>query len=325
MNGLSAVEMKHRVEKLGFPFGWYGVAEASDVHPGMVLPLRWLNREWIVYRTAHGVAQVADAFCPHLGAHLASGDGSTCEGRIVCPFHKWQFDGATGELVSIPYSETKLSSKVQLTLLPTREVDGVILVWYHPLGREPQFEPFTNFGAGQAQDWNLHTLKRWETTCPYRDILENLFDTAHIVQLHNAEAQPVIQAYEKTSYGLRVQYESRSKPGQAALLKSFECNLSGVTLLSQRFEGVGYAALFILSFTPIDDERFVQTARLYLKNDGPAEMSAIVGKTFMDRFIYEVEQDLKVLNYKKHLSSPMLCADDGPIMKFRTYANGYYL
>ena len=39
---------------------------------------------------------------------------------------------------------------------------------------------------------------------------------------------------------------------------------------------------------------------------------------------YEVEQDFKVLDFKKHLPKPKLCAGDGPIGKFREYAESYY-
>jgi 3-ketosteroid 9alpha-monooxygenase subunit A len=324
MATIAPIPMKHRVEDTEFPFGWYGVAESNDVTGGALLPLSWLGREMVAYRTADGMAQVADAYCPHLGAHLASADGSICDGRLKCPFHKWQFDGVTGAVTHIPYTDVMVPSSVKLTLYPTREVDGVIVIWYHPEGAAPLFEPFDCSALRGDGRWVLYETKRWETTCPFRDILENLFDTAHIVQLHNAAAIPDIKAFEPKPYGLRVDYETDPDSGEATPLKRFECNFSGVTLLSQYYEGVGYTALFVFTFTPINEERFVQTTRLYLKDEGSVEALESIGKAFVERFVYEVDQDMLVLNYKKHLTKPRLCAGDGPIMKFRRYAETYY-
>ena len=48
-----------------------------------------------------------DAYCPHLGAHLA--EGGRVQGESVrCPFHAWEFDGASGE----PYTEDAATAPI---------------------------------------------------------------------------------------------------------------------------------------------------------------------------------------------------------------------
>ena len=59
-----------------------------------------VNPQW---RDEDGAAHVMDAYCPHMGAHLAVG-GCVKGTRIVCPFHQWAFD-AEGRNVDIPYAE----------------------------------------------------------------------------------------------------------------------------------------------------------------------------------------------------------------------------
>src|SRR3546814_15360186 len=88
------------------------------------------SSDLIAYRNRDGTAQVADAYCPHLGAHLASHDGEICEGRITCPFHKWQFDSATGKVEHIPYTDVPVPPSVRLKMHPTRETDGRIRIWH---------------------------------------------------------------------------------------------------------------------------------------------------------------------------------------------------
>jgi len=95
MSRIEPLPMRLRAPVQGFPKGWYRVADAGEVLPDALLPVSWLNDQYIVFRGADGRAQVADAFCPHMGAHLASHDGCLRHGRIVCPFHKWEFDAAS--------------------------------------------------------------------------------------------------------------------------------------------------------------------------------------------------------------------------------------
>jgi 3-ketosteroid 9alpha-monooxygenase subunit A len=322
MSHLEPMPMKYRAPAQGFPKGWYCVAEAAQVNAETLTAVSWLGEQLIAYRTPDGAAQVADAYCPHMGAHLASHDGCIRDGVVICPFHKWNFDAASGDCVRIPYSELP-PAKVGLKLFPTREVDGMVLMWYHPRGAAPEFEPYLS-PLTQRDKWALYTVKEWTTTCPFRDILENLFDTAHIVQLHNAAEMPAVKAVQRRDYGLCIDYETDPANSDMAL-KQFQCNFGGISLLTQHWEGQQFEALFIHSFTPIDDERFVQKTRFYIKDSGSQALIDTVGKAFTDRFVFEVEQDLRVLNFKKHLPQPRLCAGDGPIHQFRKYAGEFYV
>ena len=323
MNAIQPIPMKYRVPEVAFPKGWYTIAESDEIGAGTLLPVNWLDQQLVVYRLPDGKAQIADAYCPHLGAHLASHDGCISEGKITCPFHKWQFDGASGRITDIPYTDVMPPSSVKLTLHPTREIEGMVMMWHHPQGAAPDFEPFDTTALRGNHAWHLYEVKTWETTCPFRDILENLFDTAHIQQLHHAAEMPGIKSLETTPYGLRVDYDL-DKPGNEFPLKRMECNFTGVTQLTQLFEGDFFATLFIHSFTPVDNERFIQKSRLYMREMPDPAMYDMIGKPWLARFVSEVEQDLNVLNFKKHLPQPKLCAGDGPIMRFREYAQQYY-
>jgi 3-ketosteroid 9alpha-monooxygenase subunit A len=62
---------------------------------------------------------------------------------------------------------------------------------------------------------------------------------------------------------------------------------------------------------------------VYLKDVRSQQVLEQIGRPFVERFVFEVEQDLEVLNFKKHLSRPRLCAQDGPIHAYRRYAEAY--
>src|SRR5512143_3232660 len=86
-----------------YPSGWYAVAYSEELPPGGVLGLSYFGRELVAFRTASGEACVADAYCPHMGAHLARGGRMVGE-TLRCPFHGFLFD-AKGACVGTPYRE----------------------------------------------------------------------------------------------------------------------------------------------------------------------------------------------------------------------------
>ena len=64
----------------------------------------FLGLNLAVFRGEDGRAHVVDAYCPHLGAHLAVG-GAVIGDCIQCPFHGWEFNGDTGKCTHIPTTD----------------------------------------------------------------------------------------------------------------------------------------------------------------------------------------------------------------------------
>jgi nitrite reductase (NADH) small subunit len=48
----------------------------------------------------NGTLSALDNVCPHRGGPLS--DGVILDGKIVCPWHGWQFDLQTGKSVQVP-------------------------------------------------------------------------------------------------------------------------------------------------------------------------------------------------------------------------------
>jgi 3-ketosteroid 9alpha-monooxygenase subunit A len=322
MTVLEAIPMKYRDQTETFPKGWYCVAESHEIGIEAMLSVSYLGQQLIVYRSAEGEARVADAYCPHLGAHLASHDGCITGGEIVCPFHKWRFDAASGKCTSIPYSKV-VPPQAKLTLYPTRELGGMVMMWWHPEGGAPDFEPFDPGTLGSDKTWLLKYDKIRMGRVPFRDLFENLFDTAHVQQLHNSSGLPEIEQVTRTFYGLKVDYGAPKQPEQFPL-KAMQCNFTGITMMSQIVEGDGFGMLQVASATPLDREQFALRTRLYVQDTGNPELNEMLGGAFVARTDMEIDQDFKVLDYKKHLPTPLICAGDGPINKYREYAREFF-
>jgi nitrite reductase/ring-hydroxylating ferredoxin subunit len=318
MTILQPIPMAYRDDTSVFPKGWYGVADSETITANTLTPVNYLNLQLIVYRDKEGKAHVADAFCPHLGAHLASFDGQLKDGEIVCPFHKWRFDAESGRCTSIPYAKV-VPPKARLTLYPTMEVGGMVMMWWHPAGGAPDYTPFDVRSRHADSTWLLRAEKVKEGTVPFRDLFENLFDTAHIQQLHGGVGLPEIEAVTRTEFGLQADY---AQPGEGERwpIKSMQCNFSGLSFMSQSIIGEGFGFIQNAVATPIDHERMQLRVRMYIQDTGSPQMNDFIGGEFVKRVLSEIDQDFEVLNYKKHLKAPLLCSGDGPINRYREYA-----
>ena len=75
----------------------YRLGPLDVIPPGEGRAYRVEGRDVAVFRTRAGEVFATQAHCPHKGAPLA--DGLTGGGRVVCPFHAYAFDLASGEPV----------------------------------------------------------------------------------------------------------------------------------------------------------------------------------------------------------------------------------
>src|SRR5258708_24908204 len=70
------------------------VAEVAQVPPESVIEVLVANEPYAICHTG-GALRALSGVCLHRGGPL--GQGQIHEGRVVCPYHLWEFDCATGE------------------------------------------------------------------------------------------------------------------------------------------------------------------------------------------------------------------------------------
>lgn len=78
---------------------WVGVSNVEDFEEGRALTAETGSGPVAVFRS-RGVYHAVAAVCPHRGGPLA--EGQIEEGAVVCPWHAWAFDLATGECRTSP-------------------------------------------------------------------------------------------------------------------------------------------------------------------------------------------------------------------------------
>src|SRR5882757_4712382 len=165
-----------------YPTGWFMVGFSEEVAPKGVKPLRYFARDLVLFRTEEGKAVVADAHCPHLGAHL--GYDSKVEGdTIVCPFHAWRYN-SSGKCVEIPFTKM-IPPQARIRVWPTVERSGIIFVWHDLDGREPSWQIPDYDESTRREGTGFHRLHDDFGGAHPQDIFENAVDFAHFPGVHS--------------------------------------------------------------------------------------------------------------------------------------------
>ena len=124
---------------------WTDLLPSADVPPGGVFGSAVGGREVVLWRTRSGALSAVDAYCPHLGAHLANG-GSVEEDALVCPFHGWRFT-PTGETVALGYPG-RCPASAKVATWGVEERDG--RVWVEPPPEPERLPPVDRRGRFPA-------------------------------------------------------------------------------------------------------------------------------------------------------------------------------
>jgi phenylpropionate dioxygenase-like ring-hydroxylating dioxygenase large terminal subunit len=301
-----------------YPNGWFQVAYSDEVTPGAVVPLEYFGKSLVLFRTEQGNAAVLDAFCPHLGAHLGYG-GKVVGESIACPFHAWRFDGCGG-CVDVPYAK-KIPPKAKMTAWPVREVNGLVMVWFHANGEAPTWEVPAAPEYNHAE-WTSYERRRWKVRTRHQEMAENAVDSAHFHFLHGTSNQPESRA-EANGPVLHVHSTTGMTTPRGGVEGSVESTSYGFGYSTVRFRGI-VETLLVSSMTAIDEEHIDVRFSFSIKKLIDKDVTQGVGKAFIREVSRQLEQDIPIWEHKTYFEHPVLCDGDGPIGLFRKWCRQFY-
>ena len=340
-----------------FPYGWFRVAYSDELTFGKVIPLRYFERDLVLWRTQEGQPQIFDAYCPHLGAHLGYGGKVTATG-IQCPFHGWCFDreGKCPKEVAeymraspwfglasfmpewvqprrdrIPHS-SKIPPQARINSWSVVETNGIILMYYHSNERSQHRLPnwtIPELPEYRDPDWIRVMRRRWRVRTNVYEVAENGIDTAHSVFVH-AQTFAALKSNGLDTDGTtsihRLSFLTkllgREVEGFLTIAShGLGCQVSRTIL--KTFAELQFTAVFLL--TPIDRE--------YVEIDLVFTMKKLVNKQLTHLMIApwlmrgigkNLEQDIPIWENKIFQTHPLLCDGDGSISQYRRWARQFY-
>ena len=176
-----------------FVEGWYWALPSKELKIGKVKAVTLLGRNLAIYRGISGQVVAVDAYCPHMGSHLAEGK---VEGDgIRCFFHNWKYN-AEGICIDIPSLEKPLN--VCIKTWQTAEQYGLIWVW---VGEEtPKLLPFVP--ELEQVDCDYHLGTRFIKNCHPNVLLINAIDAHHFNTVHNLPLEIVFESKELNAHAI---------------------------------------------------------------------------------------------------------------------------
>ncbi|TXS95448.1 Rieske 2Fe-2S domain-containing protein [Parahaliea maris] len=327
--------------------GWHIVLFSSELAPGEVKRLHYFDREFVAWRGESGQPCILDAYCPHLGANLASDGGRIHGDNIACPFHGWEFNG-TGECVAIPYAK-KIPERAKHALKgwPVMERNGFIALWYCPDDSAPvdYIPTIDDWGAENWGEWQFQRSRIRAQPC---DVIENIVDIAHFPHVHGGN----VQSFENRFGDYTVTQISKVKrdpeagmitpPGldfdlvdvrnQGAGMDADawgDATYHGPSIMyyytESRSPEISFRSWWVNYHTPVNDDEVDLCSAVI--------MSSLTDEPLPEEFtrLYPVTahaafgQDVLIWQDKMYREDPILCDGDGPITKLRRWYEQFYL
>ncbi len=310
------------------PNQWYAVLSSSDIHRNKITAVRRFGKDLVFFRDSDGRLSCVTSLCAHRGASLAK--GCVKDGHIQCPFHGIEYD-LDGKCVHIP-SEGKNSAKnfsrFNLKHYPTREIGGIVFVWYgdsDAVGEPACFDLITDsrYSYDEIKD-------HWKVD--YSRVIENQLDVSHLAFVHRttigrgnktlANGPKVVWLDDKT---LRTSANNAVDEGQSP--KSAEESIIKSTNLTFLFPNMWLNHItdkiqVLAYFVPVDDENSIIALRFYNKITGIRAIDKVIA-WLGSRANHIVElQDKRIVQTQLPKKSTLrmgenLVAADLPIIQYR--------
>lgn len=301
------------------PWGWFHVGYSKDVASGELKLVHYFGRDLVLWRDADGVAHVQSAYCPHLGANIAV--GGRVDGQLIeCPFHHWRFDGS-GKVAEIDYAQ-RLNEKACLPTYPVEERHGVVMAWYHPEGEAPSYS-LPDVPEVSDPEWvgPFSTAHRIGTCL--QEMAENTADAAHFVTIHR---HPGAASYDEFRFDgpMMIMKSTQEFPSSRGPVEG--------TLNSDSW-GFGYAVVryrtlveicMVTTNAPVEADVSEQHNHVWYRNPTREPRVDRVGEAFVKEVNRQLKDDVPIWENKVYLERPQLCDGDGPIARFRRWAQQFY-
>ena len=311
---------------------WYAIISSTQIKPGKTVAIRRFGENLVVFRNQAGKLGCVEDLCAHRGASL--GKGCVSDGNIKCPFHGIEYD-TSGKCVYVP-SEGRNSttdfSRFNLKSFETREIGGIVFVWYgeDKPDKEPDVFDIVTDSSYVYDEMQDH----W--TVQYSRVIENQLDVSHLAFVHSTtigrgnrclcNGPKVVWLDDntlQTSANNETDNGQLPKPAEECVIKStnltFKFPNMWVNHVTDKIQILAY-------FIPVDEENSIISLRFYNKITGFKPIDKLIAQfgSIANKVIER--QDKRIVETQLPKASTLrmdenLVAADMPIIEYRSKRN----
>ncbi|XP_052821551.1 cholesterol 7-desaturase nvd [Octopus bimaculoides] len=327
-----------------YPNGWFGLIESHKLAIRQTVPISILGLNLALFRDEKGNAHALNAYCPHLGAHLAVG-GRVLGNCIECPFHGWRFRGDDGKCVYIPYAD-KIPDVAQVKSWPIQDVNGWIYLWYHAEGLEPTWliPEIEDIVKG---NWTYKGRTEHHVNAHIEEIPLNGADVIHLNQVHGPGLVAGVDLrhmytrfWEFIKHIWTATWEPYPPPdGHLASITLKHClNLCGVpfkmlnldvfarqigpAIVYLEFQSIFGKGIYIQSVIPTEPMVQKVVHNIYVSKSVPT----LFAKFLLLAEAIQFERDIMIWNNKQYQHKPVFVKskEDSLMMRHRRWFSQFY-
>lgn len=174
---------------------WYPIARAEEIPADKPIRVELLGMPLVAFRDVGGEAHVLADTCVHRGGSLSA--GTTKEGRVVCPYHGWEY-GGDGKCRHVPsLGEQKPPARAKVDSYPVQERYGIVFAFLGDLP-EDQRPPLYDIEEYGSAGWKTQ-LYVFEIACNYERSMENGLDPIHNEFVHPMQGAPMLSPEQQST------------------------------------------------------------------------------------------------------------------------------
>lgn len=315
-----------------FPRGWFMVAVADKVG-NTPLAVRFFGQDFALYRGKSGRVVLLDAYCPHMGTHLARNttsyvaqDGAVEDDCIRCPYHAWRF-GPDGKCNDIPYATGPIPPAAKVKSWTVKEHLGAVFVWHDPEGGEPDYD-LPEMPQAQDPSWVFGEYDDLGiVNCHTQEIMDNITDVAHFGPVHGSLTKYFENEFQDHVVTQRMGGGHRTLVTDDGAMLETEAVYTGPSLLITKMLGM-HESYIIIAHTPVDDGSAYVWHNLMVKSPtGGAvatESDREGARQYQAMALAAFAQDFEVWKHKKPCLKGLFVQGDGPFNKQREWYRQFY-
>ncbi len=211
--------------------GWFLVGASEALRKGRVMSFDLPGLPLVIFRGEDGVARAVQAYCPHMGTHLAHSEVHGTS--LQCPLHHWRFEcgkeaAENSPGCGAPDAASRLLPRPALRSYAVREACGAVWVTPYPAALA---QPFPLFDGTPPESLLYKLGEPVFLRCPWQAVVANAFDLNHFQTVH-ARALDGTPTMEDQGHRLEFRYVSKVTGDELAdrVMRRLSGNLIDVTI-----------------------------------------------------------------------------------------------
>lgn len=246
---------------------WYAVLPSRKLKKKVPKSIAFFDYKIALFRDENGKASALYAYCPHMGADL--GVGKVVGNTLVCPYHKWAFNGA-GSCTRVVGKNTTAEANHTLSF-PLVEKYGFIWIFN---GEKADY-PFPEIKWSEKDHWIL-SFPPSVIGCHPHIIGTNNPDFNHIETTHGLQFDG-IPTQSQDAHRLFYKYRINFKPKNiidslfaafSGKTYDFDIVQNGASNIVMDISSTNYDFRTLISLYPTTDGKTVSRFFLFIPKGG---------------------------------------------------------